>query len=100
MWQRWMNNINVETLSVFQDGRTGTDVREVEFRLPSNPEAFWGFLGEQFEPCRYHPGTLFAENFLENSDPASLEIGNIREITEGLDGLRVGYAFRLKQKKA
>lgn len=103
-WERWMMDIQLETRrgTVRTDPETGYEERLMDFRLPSDPEAFWGFLGEQIEPCVFRPSPVFMENFLNfrdeesEADPLTMEVWNVSASHEGLDDTPVGYTFRLR----
>jgi len=103
-WERWMSGITIETRpgTVSHDRETGYESRLMDFRYPEDPRAFWALLGPQIEPCLYLPTPVMAEHFLafgdelEEADPLTMEIWNVCESHEGLDGIHVGYSFRLR----
>lgn len=102
-WQRWMLLAEVESHGGRYDRATGLQDARMVFRFPSDPGAFWGFMGEQVRSCVYRPTAVFLEAFLEGigdeysePDPESFEVYNVTEACEGLDGMRVGYHFRLR----
>jgi len=85
------------------DAGTGYQALRMEFRFPSDPECFHGFLGEQVQPCVYRPSRVLLDNYLvgmgdelTEPDPETFEISNICEAEEGLEAVRVGYSFRLR----
>lgn len=102
-WERWMLRPELQSLGGSFDRGTGYADRRMEFRFPSDPAAFWGFLGEQVRPCVYRPSAVFVENFLDGMgdeltepDPETFEIYNVSEACEGLEDARTGYLFRLR----
>ncbi len=101
-WESWMRGIELETRSASFDRETGYETRVMDFRFPSDPRAFWALLGPQIEPCVYLPSPVMAESFLgfrnelEEADPLTMEVYNVSESHEGLEGVHVGYSFRLR----
>lgn len=103
-WEPWMRGVSIETRrgTASFDRETGYETRLMDFRYPEDPRAFWALLGPQIEPCLYLPTPVMAESFLafgdelEEADPLTMEIWNVCESHEGLDGLHVGYSFRLR----
>lgn len=97
-----MRAIELETRSSSYDRETGYETRVMDFRLPSDPRAFWALLGPQIEPCVYLPSPVMVESFLEfrneleEADPLTMEVYNVSESHEGLDGVHVGYSFHLR----
>lgn len=103
-WERWMREIELETRpgSVSFDRETGYETRLMDFRLPSDPRAFWALLGDQVDSCVYRPTEVLAENFLDfrdevqEADASTMEITNVSASHEGLGDAHTGYTFRLR----
>jgi hypothetical protein len=102
-WERWMLPIQLESHGGRFDRATGVQDVRFEFRFPSDPSCFYGFLGEQIRSCVFRPSAVFVENYLTGigdeltePDPETFEITNICESEEGLEAVRVGYHFRLR----
>jgi len=98
-----MLSAEVESHGGRYDRATGLQDACMRYRHPSDPESFHGFMGEQVRPCVYQPTAVFLEAFLEGwgdeysePDPSTFEVYNVTEACEGLDGVRVGYDFRLR----